>query len=320
MRHGLNIGVPLAGAVLGLVQLAHASAAPSDVGGSRPVTEIRENPEAGSPDKRRAEPSTAKLTLRYSILAGVPLSVMIYGKEIWRWGDRGAWRWGTEGWFGRNTDHGGADKLGHTFAMYTLTRGTTRIMEFTGLDHDRSLLYGALMGTGIGLGIEVGDAYTGKYGFSYEDLIADLSGVALGVLLEKQPVLDSLMGISIEYFPTRSFREYPGRKWLEFEGDTGGFNYMLNFRLAGLHNVGVNLPRPFDFFTADVGYFTRGFSRFDEARQINERIRYWFVGASLNVPEIIAALTKPSAGSRFFQDFFSYVHLPLGVKGSSAID
>ena len=315
-----TIFVLMAGAVLGLARLAHASAAPADMGASPPVMEMKESPEGASRAKRPSEPSTAKLTLRYGILTAVPLSVMIYGKELWKWGERGGWRWGNEGGFGRNTDHGGADKLGHAFTMYTLTRGTTRILEFTGLDHNTALLYGTLMGAGIGIGVEVGDAYTGKYGFAYEDLVADLSGVALGVLLETQPVLDSLMGFSIEYFPTRSFREASSRSWLEFEADTGGFSYMFNFRLAGLHNVGLILPRPLDFFTADLGYFTRGFSSFDEARQINERIRYWFVGASLNMPEIIAALSGPSSGSRFFQDFFSYLHLPLGVKGSAAID
>lgn len=317
MIHRNTILVLIASAVIGGAPLAAAAAA-GELSGIPPLTKPRaEEPYRGPPP---TEPSKAKLTLRYGLLAGVPLSVMIYGKELWRWGERGGWRWGSEGWFGRNTDHGGADKLGHTFAMYTITRGTTRILEFTGLDHDRALLYGMLMGAGIGIGIEVGDAYTGRYGFAYEDLVADLSGVALGVLLEKQPVLDSLIGFSIEYFPTRSFREYPGKSWLEFEADTGGFSYILNFRLAGLHNVGLKLPRVLDFFTADVGYFTRGFSSFDEARQINERIRYWFVGASLNVPKIIGALSGPSPGRRFFQDFFSYLHLPLGIKGSKAID
>lgn len=279
--------------------------------------------EAPAPSQVEAtanNPGAAKLTVRYGVLAGVPLAVMIYGKEIWQWGERGGWRFGSEGWFGRGTDHGGADKVGHAFGMYTVTRGTTRIMQFTGWDHTRSLWAGALMGTLVGVGVEVGDAYTGRYGFSYEDLVADLSGVALATLLETHPTLDALVGFSIEYFPTNSFLDHPDRRWLEFEGDTGGFNYMLNFRLAGLDHLGLHLPRAFDFFTIDAGYFTRGFSRFDRERGIDQRNRYLFVGASLNVPEVIAALSEPSSSRRFFQDFFSYLHMPIGLKGAASLD
>jgi hypothetical protein len=268
------------------------------------------------------EATVTQKTVRYTTLVVIPLATLAYGQQIWNWGDDHGWTWADEGFFGPETPHGGADKLGHAFSHYTLTRLSTRIFDYTEGDHERALTYGAIMAGSIGLGIEIGDAFNGKYGFSMQDLIADASGIALAVLLELSPTADGLVGFSVEYLPTDRFLADDDKSWLEFEGDTSGWTYLLNFKPGGLRALGVASPRYLDFVTLDVGYYTRGFSWWDRLAPEMQKQRSFFVGVSMNVPEMVdlAFGKNPGVVGGALRQTFSLYHLPLGLKGSLALD
>jgi hypothetical protein len=266
--------------------------------------------------------SVAQLAVRYATLVAVPVGTLVYGQKIWDWGSSPGWRWGNEGWFGLESPHGGVDKLGHAFGHYVLTRVSARIFGWTENGAPRArLLYAGGMAFAIGAGIEIGDAFNGAYGFSFQDLAADSTGVLLGVLLELSPRASELVGVSMQYWPTRGFRE-SGEPWLAFEGDSSGFLYMVNLRPAGLRGFGLNVPAYLSLATLDAGYFSRGFTKFDRAMGDAHRARSLFVGMSLDAREIVdlAFRRRPYVASRVLRETFGYFHLPLGITRAASLD
>jgi uncharacterized protein YfiM (DUF2279 family) len=272
--------------------------------------------------KTRRKSNPTQVALRTAVLVGVPLAVTIYGQQIWEWG-RDPWRFGSEGFFGRDTEHGGADKVGHAFAHYVLFRSAHAVFSYTESGHAaRARLFAGLMAGSIGLGIEIGDGFNGKYGFSWEDLTADLAGIGLGLVLETYPALDDLIGLSATYVPTRGFWDDPHKKWLAFEGDTSGWTYLFNFKLAGAHHLGWKPPRAVEMMSLDMGYYTRGFTRWDMDVGNSSRVRSLFLGISINLSEVVDSVFQHSnsRANRALRELFRYYHVPLGLKTSFALD
>ena len=52
--------------------------------------------------------------------AGSMVAISIYGLTKWEYGES-SFHFENEGWFGRNTKYGGADKLGHFWSSYALS-------------------------------------------------------------------------------------------------------------------------------------------------------------------------------------------------------
>ncbi len=163
-----------------------------------------------------------------------------------------------------------------------------------------------------GLLIEVGDAYTSEYGFSYEDLISDLTGISLGILLEYSPTLDSLIGYSWQYWPTSRYYGKNGEKPLNFTTDYNGSKFVLNFRLAGLQNFGLKLPNFLRYIQLDLGYFSRNYRSGDVTAEGPYRSLYY--GVSLNFMEIVKDFFEnpECRTSRILQQPFKYYHIPAG--------
>lgn len=272
--------------------------------------------------KVEQEDTTAQIAVRYSVLFGAPLVTLGYGMKAWDWGSKGSWRWGRESWFGRDTDHGGIDKLAHAFGCYLITRGTNAAFFYSEGDRWTRWFYGPLLGFIVGTGIEIGDAYTAKHGFSWEDILADYIGVAVGVLLDAFPVADAFIGFSTEYWPTAGFAQAGDNMPLHISNDTGGFRYMMNLKLAGFERVGVEIPDFLTYVTVDVGYYAKGFTDCEAAVGDTRRKRFWFVGVSLNVADVIRAFYEnPDVWhARLVSTPFEYYHLPLGPRYDMSID
>jgi hypothetical protein len=303
---------------------ATAGAALAGTDTAFPGTETMIQEDATSADDIQiARPITTQQKLiRYATLIGFPLVVTVYGQQTWDWGNQRSFQFGKEGWFGYDTGLGGADKIGHAWACYALMRGSHAIFDYTENGSSRALWYAAAVAALIGTGIEVGDAFNGKYGFSWEDLIADYTGIGLALLMETVPTVDALLGFSAFYWPTRAYLDYPDKTILNLEGDTSGWTYMLNLKPAGLDHLGWEVPVYLRYLMLDLGYFTRGFTLFDRAAGVMDKSRSWFVGVSLNVPEVVDTLFghRDSRARRTLRGVFEYYHLPIGVTLDSSID
>jgi len=184
------------------------------------------------------ETSVAQHVTRYAVLIGRPTTILVYALETWDWGEHSKWRWGDEGWFGRGTHLGGADKLGHAFACYLIQRSSYAAFDWTENGEWTKWLYSIMVSGLVGTGIEIGDAFTGRYGFSPEDLTVDWAGILLGVALDAVPALDAFVGFSVTYWPTHGFTKYD-----EAVGHTG----RRRFWFAGVSfNVAEAIGQLFD--------------------------------------------------------------------------
>jgi hypothetical protein len=91
-----------------------------------------------------------------------------------------------EEWFGHGTYAGGADKLGHLYSTYVLSHLFASIYQGWDYPEEHAMRLGAVSAMGIMTLGEVGDSFS-RYGFSYEDLVADFSGAVAGYWLGSEP-------------------------------------------------------------------------------------------------------------------------------------
>lgn len=263
------------------------------------------------------EETEFKTGMRYSILVGVPVVHLIYGFAIWDWGEQKNWRWANERWFQGDTDSGGADKAGHFFAHYTVSRISYSMFSYTEQNQNTALFYSAFTAALVGTMIEVGDAFTGRYGFSCEDLAMDYAGIAIAVLLDKYRVLDEFIGITEFYLPSDGFKENNNKTALNFAGDYSGSKWMVNFKIAGFKYLGFNIPEFMRYIQLDAGYYTRDYTDYD--KQVNPQ-RHLFVGASVNMREVAKdCFTSSKKGSWLAEQPFKYYHVPLGYEKNKTI-
>lgn len=248
-----------------------------------------------------------KTILRYSLLFGVPAVTLGIGTKAWDWGETTTWRWNRERWFQADTYSGGADKVGHFYTHYVFTRTLYQAFLYTEDTRERAALYSVLTTSLIGTMIEVGDAFTGTYGFSYEDLIADHVGIALAYTLDRYPVLDNYVGVTAYYWPTRGFLDY--NTPLNFASDYSGWTFTMNFKLSGFHRSGLRMPPFLRFLQLDFGYYTRNYTRFDKHTNAPPT-RHRFVGLSLNARELLNAIPNPNGLVDSARRVLRFVYVP----------
>src|SRR5690606_33849048 len=107
-------------------------------------------------------------------------------------------------WFDARGYSGGADKVGHFWSNYTLTRGTTALLTAAGWKRLPSSLVAAGLTELAFTLTEIEDGFV--YGFDPKDMMANVAGAALAVLMDNVPALDRLFDFRVQYFPSRDFR------------------------------------------------------------------------------------------------------------------
>ena len=101
--------------------------------------------------------------LKWSVVGSAAV-ITTYGLATWDYGERDP-HFQSEGWFGHDTNEGGADKLGHVWTTYTLGHSLMALYRSWGFEPDIAARYGAWASFGIMAVMEFGDAYS-RYGFS----------------------------------------------------------------------------------------------------------------------------------------------------------
>ena len=71
------------------------------------------------------------------------------------------------------------DKLGHTWTAYNTSRATTAIWQWAGLPENKAVWIGSLSGFSYMTVIELLDAHSAKWGWSWGDMAANATGAAL---------------------------------------------------------------------------------------------------------------------------------------------
>src|ERR671913_2333544 len=105
-------------------------------------------------------------------LAIIGAGLAVVGLRDWDWGGS-KFEFIEEGWFAKNTRHGGMDKIGHAFSTYVIADILTDRIRENATNPASAPITGALVAFGImGLG-EAVDGFTGKHRFSREDIVAN---------------------------------------------------------------------------------------------------------------------------------------------------
>lgn len=125
-----------------------------------------------------------------------------------------------------------ADKAGHFFAGYAISKITSKLFEWTGVNKELSLW----VGTGISLFhqsyIEVNDGFSkGEVflGFSVGDMIADIGGASIPILQHYYPSLNTI-NFKISYYKSNNF-------------DKVGYDYLINDYESTYHWVVIDLVK-----------------------------------------------------------------------------
>lgn len=215
------------------------------------------------------------LQLRNALIVGAGATlVTAYGRsKWWQSGFGGGFKTANEGWFGRNTEYGGADKLGHMYFNYGAVRLLTPLFEAAGNSRSDSVSLAAWTTLGIFTGVEVVDGFSRRWNFSPQDALMNVAGTALGAVLETHPELDEKFDFRVAY------RRSPGSGFNPF-GDYSGQRYLLVVKADGFAPLRKNpLLR---YLEVSVGYGARGFDPGGERR------RDAYVGVSLNLSRLLA--------------------------------
>ncbi len=221
------------------------------------------------PDRRRA---------RLVLGASVGL-VFLYGATQW-WDDglRGSFRSDSEGWFGRHTEEGGVDKLGHFYFAYAGTRATTRVLEWLGDDSAHALALSATVVAGTLAAVEIIDGFSEKYRFSHEDMLMNLGGAALAWFAERHPDIDEKFDLRFYYWPSDYARDHGDTDPF---GDYSGQKYFLVAKGSGFD---MTRRHPLlRYLELVVGYGARNYENDAEHRPA----RSMYYGISLNLTEVL---------------------------------
>ena len=241
-----------------------------------------------------------------AIAAGVGTIAMVAGFLGW-WSDgfNSKFTFRNEGWFGPDTYSAGVDKLGHAFSLYVTTRLLNQAFRWAGEPQEVSVARAGLLSFAIGLGIEVFDGLekSGKYGFSWQDLVMDSAGILLAMYAEETPGFD-------KWFAFRWRRETSS---LVGGGTYDSHQYFGVLRLSGWSELGVY--NPLRYMELMVGYGAFGYRGDSGTSNYDNRQRSIYAGVGLNLTELLdrTAFSGSLQGGRtqwFATEFLKYVQLP----------
>ncbi len=261
----------------------------------------------------------SKSFIRNSVLLGTVPVVFFFGVKAWDWSGDHSFYSRNEGWFGKGTDYAGADKAGHFFAHYMLQRSMYDLFNWTENGGSRKWVYSLGTSLTVGLLIELGDGFSSKYGFSFQDLTMDYLGIFLGAAFERFPVVDGFLGFSTTYSPTKAYTSKFNRRnipktMLEFVNDYSGWRTMIDFKLAGFERVGVKLPLALRVLQLDIGFCSRGYANYDKGKYERPKSRNLIFGLSLNSAQLMdESFTSESRGSLYgaAHRALEYYHVPV---------
>lgn len=222
-----------------------------------------------------------------------------------------------------NADWLQMDKVGHVFSGYQLSRVSSEAFQWSGVSKKQSVLYGSLSSFTFLTAVEVFDGFSEQWGFSYGDVLANFSGVALyagqELLWNEQRIL---LKFSFHTTPYASRRPSVLGENLQQQilKDYNGQTYWLSFNIDSFAKE-LHFPK---WLNLAIGYGAEGMITSDD-RLVNtiflpekERFRQYYLSFDVD-------LTKIKTNSHFLKTLFSVVNtlkipaptFELNSKGNS---
>jgi len=206
--------------------------------------------------------------------------------------------------FGKDTYAGGADKLGHAWASYALTRLTTKALVYGGWRRWPSSLVAAGVKLAFSTFSEIEDSYV--YQFEFGDVIANVTGAILGVAMENVPALDRWLDFRLEYFPSGDFRAASD---LDFAQDYTGQSYLLALHLGAPTIANEPTWSPRRFVDLVVGFQARNYKPAPRD-MADQREQSLFVGLAVDFQGILRAVFDDTPGRGAGETAFDLLAVP----------
>lgn len=225
-------------------------------------------------------------------------AVMLWGTAFWDYSFTSPEIY-NEGWFGKDTKYGGADKMGHVYCTYLWSVGFSYLYKEWGMSDESAMIYAPASSWIFQGMMEIGDSFGETMGFSYEDVVMNTVGAAFYYLREKYPSVKEKLDLRLEYVP-----EFKGDK--NFFTQYNSMKYLMALKFSGFESMDSNLLK---YGELQVGYYTRGYK---DSSSYSRKERVAYVGIGINVSEVLSAIgwTKTSKIFNYYQAPYTYV--PFG--------
>lgn len=213
--------------------------------------------------------------------AGSWVAVMGYGLAEWDY-YKSSFHFKNEGWIGRDTTYGGADKLGHAWSCYVMSHLFSYIYRKWEYTDKEANLYGALSSLGVNEFMEIADGFSSSQGFSYEDMIMNMLGCGLGYILGEYPDLAKKFDFRLEITPRFDSQD------LKFGTNYERYLYLLVVKADGFDFIENPYLRYLEFH---LGYSARGYVDYKQGSP-DDRHRDIYAGIGFNVSKLLQKYVK----------------------------
>lgn len=205
----------------------------------------------------------------------------------------------TEGWFGRNTNNLGVDKLAHAYSTYVVSELLhSRLRRKTG-DAPGIELTSALLASGVMMWAEAFDSIEQTSGWSWEDVAFNSMGAGFSVVRNAVPGLDRKLDFRLMIEPNENIYTLNGKEHFRQQ------RYMFALKPSGFE--GLN-KTPLRFLEFHLGYRADDFLNEDRAAGLTPK-RHIFAGIGINFRELLFKNPRTRAG-RAAGDVLDYFQLP----------
>ncbi len=264
-----------------------------------------------------ATASRPDLRMRNTVVIGGSMALLaLYGSQKW-WDDgfSGGFKAESEGWFGKGTEFGGVDKLGHAYSGYVGVRLLTPMLAAIGNDAESARKLAAWSTFGAMTAIEVIDGYSKRYKFGREDFVANTVGIAAAYALEAWPEVDEAIDFRFAY------KQSPHSSEWDAFGDYSGQRYLVVAKAEAVPALRDNVLTR--YLEVSFGYGTRGYDADPSSGYPKSRDLYFGVG--INLSRLLAdgfygGQRSSTRTQRVAERFFELVQLPVAAYSRKELD
>lgn len=197
-------------------------------------------------------------------LVGGGFTAILGGLQIYQynafWSDRTTFRIIEDG----DLEYG-ADKGGHMFAAYTMSKFATDALLTSGFSHDLAVVSGGLIGAGYQFFVEVQDGFGKNWGFSPTDVYANTAGSVLHILQHFVPFFSNIH-YKATYLPAPWMDEKTRKGSSNPIDDYSAWTWWFSFNI---HGMLWEEAKPFwpSWLNLSVGYAARNLEWADASRR-----------------------------------------------------
>ncbi len=241
-----------------------------------------------------SENNESKRDILYTNLIGAVV-ITAWGVANWDYA-KGSPHTDEEKWFGKSTQSGGADKLGHFYSPYFIGSGLSGLYESWGYKEKEAAFYGSLSSLFLMNYMEIGDAFSPDLGFSYEDFIMNTLGAFSSYLFYTNPELSKRIDLRLEYIPSFNTADLV----TEYER----MKYLIAFKAEGFEFI----SNPYlKYAELQFGYYTRNY----KGGYTDESERIVYMGIGINLSRVLRknSYKKTAHFLNYYQ--LPYTYLPF---------